>query len=42
MASFQLVTGAIFYKHYFLFSRHSIKASMAGMMHPKILNQTGI
>jgi hypothetical protein len=43
MASFHLFfTGKIFCTTYFLFSRHSIKASTAGTIHPKMLNQIGI
>jgi len=42
VASFHLVTGAISFSIYFLFSRQSSKASIAGIITPKILNQTGM
>jgi hypothetical protein len=35
------IIGTSFIKSYFLFSLHSRKASRAGMMNPKTLNQTG-
>ena len=43
MASFHFFfTGKIFCTTYLLFSRHSMNASAAGTMHPKMLNQIGM
>jgi predicted acyltransferase len=43
MASFHFFfTGKIFCTTYFLFSRHSMNASTAGPMHPKMLNHIGM
>lgn len=43
MASFHIFfAGKIFCMTYFLFSRHNIKASTAGTIHPKKLNQRGM
>jgi hypothetical protein len=43
MAFFHLFsTGKIFRTTYFLFSRHSMKASIAGTIQPKMLNQIGM